>query len=294
MFLAKSTPTPSTPIEIDPKIFIYVLLVPATVIIIALIIVTTVAIINHTYRSFINNHSIALRELMTVNKKYSFLPVDSINYSHSYDNEKFYSEISPKDYLTYQLVYDKKRVIPNLKNAKANHEKYLKYFHEIKNIKMSVYDTEKLLKNQKRLAKMEGKLFVEKSLHPTTDLNIYVLLTLTNIEGRYRTSKRNIFDGNEITHIINCLSQKRGDFYLDESVWESICRVERGKVTNRMRFAIYKRDGNRCRRCGRRTNDLEIDHILPISKGGKSTMDNLQTLCRRCNLEKGNRFERYL
>ncbi|MBP5466276.1 MAG: HNH endonuclease [Clostridia bacterium] len=52
-----------------------------------------------------------------------------------------------------------------------------------------------------------------------------------------------------------------------------------------MRFSIYKRDGYRCQHCGRsgRFVDLEIDHIIPISKGGKSTYDNLQTLCQRCN-----------
>lgn len=35
--------------------------------------------------------------------------------------------------------------------------------------------------------------------------------------------------------------------------------------------------------------DLTIDHIVPISKGGKSIEDNLQVLCRSCNASKGNR-----
>ncbi len=73
--------------------------------------------------------------------------------------------------------------------------------------------------------------------------------------------------------------------------WQSICRVERGKVTNKMRFAIYERDHYRCRKCGKSTDDLEVDHIIPISKGGKSTFDNLQTLCHRCNYRKGSNIE---
>lgn len=290
MILANSNPPT---VETDLQVFLYVLLAFAIIAVVVLAIVITVAIINHTYRSFVSNHSLALRELLAINKKYYFLPVSSIDYSHSYDNENFYTDISPKDYLTYQLVYDRKKVIPNLKNAKSNKETYKRYFQEIKSVKMDVYDTDQLPRNKKKLTKTENKLFVEKSLYPTTDLYIYVRLSLTNIEGRYRTSKRQVFDSNEITYIINCLNQKQGDFYLDKNIWDSLCRVERGKVTNRMRFAIYKRDGNRCRKCGRRTNDLEIDHILPISKGGKSTMDNLQTLCKRCNLEKGSRYERY-
>ncbi|MBE5764088.1 MAG: HNH endonuclease [Clostridiales bacterium] len=59
-----------------------------------------------------------------------------------------------------------------------------------------------------------------------------------------------------------------------------------------MRFEIYARDGYRCKICGRtdREVNLEIDHIKPIAKGGKSTYDNLQTLCVYCNKEKGDKY----
>lgn len=43
-----------------------------------------------------------------------------------------------------------------------------------------------------------------------------------------------------------------------------------------------------CAICRRKTFDLHIDHILPVSKGGKAHMANLQVLCSRCNLEKSN------
>lgn len=95
----------------------------------------------------------------------------------------------------------------------------------------------------------------------------------------------------EIFSFINRLKNKSGTFYNDRGIWNSLCRVERGKVSNKMRFSIYERDGYRCRRCGvsERYATLEIDHIIPISKGGKSTYENLQTLCRKCNYEKGNK-----
>lgn len=91
--------------------------------------------------------------------------------------------------------------------------------------------------------------------------------------------------------LIRDLNDKRGKFYNREYIWNAICRVERGKVTNKMRFAVYDRDGWRCRKCGRKTNDLEVDHIYPIAKGGKTTFDNLQTLCHRCNVKKGANIE---
>lgn len=56
------------------------------------------------------------------------------------------------------------------------------------------------------------------------------------------------------------------------------------------RKAIFHRDNNQCVRCGS-NESLTVDHIIPISKGGTDTLDNLRTLCRKCNCSKGNRKE---
>ena len=61
------------------------------------------------------------------------------------------------------------------------------------------------------------------------------------------------------------------------------------RVPDSVRAAVMVRDGGRCRRCRRATN-LEIDHIIPVSKEGTSEESNLQTLCRRCNRRKWNKL----
>jgi 5-methylcytosine-specific restriction endonuclease McrA len=43
-----------------------------------------------------------------------------------------------------------------------------------------------------------------------------------------------------------------------------------------------------CGKCGSKSK-LHIDHIIPKSKGGKNSLDNVQILCQTCNLKKGNR-----
>ena len=55
-----------------------------------------------------------------------------------------------------------------------------------------------------------------------------------------------------------------------------------------MRRFILARDGYRCQECGS-TEDLEIDHIIAWTKGGATTPENLEVLCRPCNASKGNR-----
>lgn len=60
-------------------------------------------------------------------------------------------------------------------------------------------------------------------------------------------------------------------------------------LNNGIRQRIYARDGRVCKECGAE-HGLSIDHIVPVSKGGNSTDDNLQVLCLSCNTRKGNRI----
>lgn len=56
-------------------------------------------------------------------------------------------------------------------------------------------------------------------------------------------------------------------------------------VSKELRGEVLERDERKCRKCGAADN-LEIDHIIPVSLGGESTPDNLQVLCRSCNRAK--------
>lgn len=58
------------------------------------------------------------------------------------------------------------------------------------------------------------------------------------------------------------------------------------KIPNDIRWIVWERDNFTCKKCGGRKN-LSVDHIYPESKGGSMDLDNLQTLCRRCNSKKG-------
>ncbi|HYA39579.1 MAG TPA: HNH endonuclease [Candidatus Methylomirabilis sp.] len=61
----------------------------------------------------------------------------------------------------------------------------------------------------------------------------------------------------------------------------------------RLRFKVLQRDRFSCQQCGaspaKSVNvELHVDHVVPWSKGGETTLNNLQTLCAKCNLGKGN------
>jgi hypothetical protein len=61
--------------------------------------------------------------------------------------------------------------------------------------------------------------------------------------------------------------------------------VKRKAIKQSIRFEVFKRDSFTCQYCGRKAPDviLEIDHIIPVSKGGNNSIENLVSACRECN-----------
>lgn len=65
------------------------------------------------------------------------------------------------------------------------------------------------------------------------------------------------------------------------------------KISDKLRYQVLKRDNFKCCLCGASpakdpSIELHIDHIIPYSKSGETTIDNLQTLCSKCNLGKSD------
>jgi len=61
------------------------------------------------------------------------------------------------------------------------------------------------------------------------------------------------------------------------------------KVRRKIAPEVFKRDPHCCHYCGT-TEQLEIDHIIPLSRHGTNELDNLQILCRRCNGHKRDKI----
>ena len=61
---------------------------------------------------------------------------------------------------------------------------------------------------------------------------------------------------------------------------------KRRAIPTSVKTAVRQRDGDSCRKCGSKDN-LQFDHVKPVSRGGKNTVKNLQLLCGPHNREKG-------
>jgi len=71
-------------------------------------------------------------------------------------------------------------------------------------------------------------------------------------------------------------------------------KYQRSILSDSLRYDVLKRDNFTCQICGASAKKdgvkLEVDHICPVSKGGKTEISNLQTLCERCNRGKSDKY----
>jgi len=67
-------------------------------------------------------------------------------------------------------------------------------------------------------------------------------------------------------------------------------KIKRKPIPASLRFDVLEKDNFTCQYCGAKTTDenvlLEVDHIIPISKGGDNNIENLITSCKKCNIGK--------
>ena len=86
------------------------------------------------------------------------------------------------------------------------------------------------------------------------------------------------------------------DEYMQEEKRKASKEYQRRKMTDALRHQILQRDGFRCQLCGKSaqtdpTVELEVDHLYPVSKGGKTEPTNLRTLCKACNRGKRDKYD---
>lgn len=112
-----------------------------------------------------------------------------------------------------------------------------------------------------------------------------------SFQFQYVSSGGNASTENTITMDIDNLNAMVN--YLNDRIkWKKSVAGQRALMTSSLRQGILDRDHHTCQQCGVSVQDephllLEVDHIIPVSKGGLTAIDNLQTLCWRCNRSKG-------
>ena len=78
--------------------------------------------------------------------------------------------------------------------------------------------------------------------------------------------------------------------YQKKGILKDKKKQQKRHEANILKWKIFRRDNFTCQKCGSQ-DTLELDHIIPVSKGGSNKKDNLQTLCFSCNRKKRDNLE---
>lgn len=185
--------------------------------------------------------------LMTIKDKYETLKEYKINYDKQLN---LYNE--------YQEKYDELNSIITEEEAnklKIDYETYKKYQNDI------------LKKNKNKI----DIVFV-------VDINIVV----KGKNGKVVSRKNHKYYKDEFSILIQEFLKLRRENKLEEIN----IRVEKSKLSESLKNKVLKRDKFKCTVCGttaKAKNKLNVEYIVPVEEGGRTDIDNLQTLCSKCS-----------
>ena len=243
-------------------------------------------------KEYVLNNSKTINKLNKLNEETILKNIDNnLFYEQIYNIKRDYYNVSEKGYLEckirenieyFQQLYD---------DYKYNEQIINKYDNDIDILKNNLYFTEEKCKElnlkYKKYHMYEEKLLNERIENYNNYILIHVCIKYVSKGDRVHLSKNDTFTFKQFEDILNNVKEEKVSY----DIYKRIEAVERAKVTDELRFKVLKRDNYRCRICGASSKDgvhLHVDHIIPLAKGGKTTLDNLQTLCERCNMGKSD------
>lgn len=172
--------------------------------------------------------------------------------------------------------------------ARKNRELYKQYLSKVKGLPAYITPTEAKQNHApvRMCIKMEQTLIQETQLHPLTRARLIYKKFYISPKGRNRYKSTKLYGEESICRMIEVAKRKEQE--------QSSKEYQRKLLTPKLRYEIMKRDHFRCVLCGKESKDgveLEVDHIHPVSKGGKTVPENLRTLCRECNRGKSDFYD---
>ena len=249
---------------------------------IAVIFVIICSIYNKS-KKYVLEHSVAIKQITLLSKKYNFY---SINASHTYRKSQnslaAFRRINYGNELLNYVRSNQMFFLEQIRKANENQKSYNQYCAEFSYIQK----TQKTNWNSNLKMNIENSIIAKNKLSPVCTINITIENVYISPQGRNRYYDSHTFYQ---TEIINTFSKIK-----EQQTFEAKKHEERSKMSDSLRYDILKRDGFKCTICGATAQDgakLHVDHIVPVSKGGKTIKSNLRTLCSSCNLGKSDKYD---
>lgn len=233
-------------------------------------------------------------EIFKLNKNYNFNNeiLKQYCYCERCDSKREYDRLDLTELLMQRFennLSGYKNVFDIINSNLVFYKKYQSELLRIKKINKSTSTYGVKIKYNKFL-KIESKICSQIELRPICSTSFLSQASYLSPQGRKYYEKELLFTQSEMESIYRQTINR-----IQERAWfVQQVKNERLKMTNSLRYDVMHRDNFKCQLCGASASDgvkLHIDHIIPVSKGGKTEMSNLRTLCDRCNFGKRDKIE---
>ncbi len=237
----------------------------------------------------VREKSRSYQTILDINRKYDFHMIPPVHVlTRTCTNKTMYD--APVYNYVLRCVGEKLSEYQQLvQYAKENEENDRLYGEDLSSVPNYLSESElRELSIPRDLGKdIEKRICENAMLYPVTRFIIRCEVRYTSPGGRNSYYRDVCYNFEEIQQIIEAA---KGEKHRKESA-----EYQRSKMNQSLRYEVMKRDGFRCVLCGRSAIEdhvrLHVDHIRPVSKGGKTEMSNLRTLCQDCNLGKSDKFD---
>lgn len=274
---------------------IILVVVVSVVVALGIAISITAVILNNKYKKKVLANSVRIDKLLKLNEKICFNDdvETKFKFSNSCNSKAQLDRFDMQSFLIVSIENNLETFVTNYKKVEENITNYKNYLKKVGliNSAITVEQCAALKTNISKFHKYEDKLFNKRILHePISGLSIHLSATYVSPKGRNFYRQKLDVNYDEFVGALNYTLQ----LIKKRATRQYQIKVERSKMSDSLRYNVMKRDGFRCCICGSSAEDgvkLHVDHIVPVSRGGKTEMSNLRTLCDRCNLGKSDKIE---
>lgn len=232
--------------------------------------------------------SLKIQKLIELNNQYKFKKILKKNRNIS---EREYSRKSLDRVTSSSII--KYHIENNIDSIRTDIENYIYNINLFEIYKKNVNMISNIESENNSNFSIDKFKKIENKIYNSLIINKDDFLINLDLEVYYRSNGGKVYDCKRgkftINHLISFYREWKNGKKFEETK-----RQERKIMNDSIRYNVLKRDNYKCQICGVTAKEgakLHVDHIIPVSKGGKTVMSNLQTLCDRCNLGKGNKVD---
>ena len=266
--------------------------IPILIIVIFALLFVFAIVLNHLIYQYMLKASQALIGLMNLNSAYA---ADLEGSSKQVFNEHIKCKSKPQfdgktiehafaehmqsQYSAYKPIYSR------YKRDTALYADYEAAYRELASKRLIKPQRDNSTRQQRAFYWLEAKIY-KKQMIPAPSLRINVLRTYTSPKKRNHYSEKTTFYPATFIKIMDSIAVQEAR--------RKKANEEREKMTPALRYQILVRDRFTCQICGHTQKDgaiLQVDHIIPVSKGGKTVPENLRVLCSLCNVGKSDTYD---